>query len=190
MLVYNSKAQDEKFSLMLRTVPQTRPDTAVLINAATQVGRKENSIRPQKRASLDWPTPFGFRRDDSSEITSVPRTQNQSSTSLLKPRHIDTETLELSLPAKHTTAAQNLVVWPSIKALIPKGIIPSYVMDVETERGLLRLSGCGEGENIGDGHEGAPTPARSSSSDERQMDEVTLSTHGIWGMGQFCTQGV
>ena len=94
--------------------------------------------------------------------------------------------MDVSMPAKHTTAAQNLLLWPSIKALIPKGITPSYVMEEETGRGLLRLYGCGEGEDKGDGHDGAPSPAQSISSEGRRMDEEnTSSPRGVWGSGML-----
>jgi hypothetical protein len=97
------------------------------------------------------------------------------------------EAYELSLPVKHTTAAQNLVTWPSIKTLIPKGITTSYVMDEESARSLLRLHGCGEGSDKNDGHEGAPSSPASSSPSERRRsdDEASSSPHGVWGSGQL-----
>ncbi|KIX10658.1 uncharacterized protein Z518_01742 [Rhinocladiella mackenziei CBS 650.93] len=185
MLVQNSKAQEEKINLLLSNFQKQSSDPATAVGGATPDEQKENVLRSQKRPSPNQSTSMGFRREDSSEVRSLPRTQTQPSTSL-KAKNTEAETFELSLPAKHTTAAQNLVTWPSIQALIPRGITPSYVMDEETGRGLLRLYGCGEGEDKGDGHEGAPSPAGSSSSDGRRMDEeMSSSPHGVWGSGQF-----
>lgn len=92
-------------------------------------------------------------------------------------------------PSSNTpTAAANLLSWPVIKQLIPKDQTASYVMDTESERGLLRLYGCGEGEDRGDGHDGAPSPATSSSSGRYPDEEIAgLSPNGVWGTGQFTT---
>lgn len=97
------------------------------------------------------------------------------------------EPLEFSMPLKHTTAVHHMFEWPLIQALIPKNQSSTYVMDTELNRGLLRLYGCGEGEDKGDGHEGAPSPANSQSSEGRPMDDDTSSTspHGVWGNGQL-----
>lgn len=97
------------------------------------------------------------------------------------------EALEYSMPPKHTTAVHHMFEWPLIKALIPRNQSTTYVMDTELNRGLLRLYGCGEGEDKGDGHEGAPSPAGSQSSEGRPMDDDTssVSPHGVWGNGQL-----
>lgn len=93
------------------------------------------------------------------------------------------------MPLKHTTAVHHLFDWPSVKALIPHNQSKTYVMDLEVSRGLLRFYGCGEGEDKGDGHEGAPSPAGSISSDGRRVDEETSSAspYGVWGNGQLPT---
>jgi hypothetical protein len=95
--------------------------------------------------------------------------------------------MEPSMPVKHTTAVHNLFEWPLIRVLLPKNQSTTYVMDAELSRGLLRLYGCGEGEDKGDGHEGAPSPAASQSSENRQLDDETSSAspHGVWGNGQL-----
>ncbi|ETN40142.1 uncharacterized protein HMPREF1541_04418 [Cyphellophora europaea CBS 101466] len=97
------------------------------------------------------------------------------------------EKLEYSMPPKHTTAVHHMFEWPLIQALIPKNQSNTYVMDTELSRGLLRLYGCGEGEDKGDGHEGAPSPANSQSSEGRIIDDETTSSspHGVWGNGQL-----
>jgi hypothetical protein len=97
------------------------------------------------------------------------------------------ESAKFAMPLKHTTAVHHLFEWPSIKVLLPKNISHTYVNDLEISRGLLRFFGCGEGEDKGDGHEGAPSPAPSSSSEGRRGDEDTSSAspHGVWGNGQL-----
>lgn len=125
-------------------------------------------------------------------MRTTPHMADQSAPSPLKSRSGDEAGLEvLSMPSKHTTAAQYLLRWPSIAALTPPGIPTTYVMDEERERGLLRLYGCGEGEDKGDGHEGAPSPSGSSSSDGRRLDEeMSSSPHGVWGVGQLHAPGM
>lgn len=82
--------------------------------------------------------------------------------------------------------ASDLLLWPSIKELAPEGVSVSYVMDGELDRGLLRLYGCGEGEDKGDGHDGALSPAASSSSGRIEDDLVSnASPSGVWGTGQL-----
>ena len=91
---------------------------------------------------------------------------------------------EFAFPVKHTTAAQNILSWPSIKTLIPTDHKDTYVMDMEKDRGLLRLYGCGEGEDKNDGGKGPVSPADCSTSSGRADDEVsTPSPGGVWGSG-------
>ncbi|KAK5076620.1 hypothetical protein LTS08_005790 [Lithohypha guttulata] len=82
--------------------------------------------------------------------------------------------------------ASDLLMWPSIQDLAPKDIASTYVMDGEAQRGLLRLYGCGEGEDKGDGHDGAPSPAASNNSSGRMDEDGTNSSpSGVWGTGQL-----
>jgi Fungal Zn(2)-Cys(6) binuclear cluster domain len=97
---------------------------------------------------------------------------------------------EFALPVKHTTAAQNLFSWPSVRILMPKDrpedYTESYVMDLESKRGLLRLYGCGEGEDKNDGGAGAPSPANSSDSSRNEDEQSGASPRGgVWGTGQL-----
>ncbi|KAI9841557.1 MAG: hypothetical protein M1837_000603 [Sclerophora amabilis] len=58
---------------------------------------------------------------------------------------------ELAIPIEHTTAAHKLLRWPSIRALVtPITNNENYVMQVEEKRGLLRVWGRGEGQDLGD----------------------------------------
>lgn len=99
----------------------------------------------------------------------------------------DKDKLDFSMPPKHTTAVHNLFEWPLIKRLLPPKQSTTYVNDLELGRGLLRLYGCGEGEDKGDGHEGVSSPAGSQSDEGRGMDDETSSAspHGVWGNGQL-----
>ena len=92
-----------------------------------------------------------------------------------------------AMPLQHTTGVHNLFEWDSIKSLLSQKQSTSYVMDLEIERGLLRLHGCGEGEDKGDGHEGAPSSTGSSPWEAIRMDEDTslASPREIWGDGRF-----
>jgi hypothetical protein len=96
---------------------------------------------------------------------------------------------DFALPPKHFTAAQNLMEWPSVKAILPEAVAqkPTYVLDLESRRGLLRLYGCGEGEDMNDGREGPASPASQSSSSEGRHDEENSipSPNGVWGSGQL-----
>ncbi|KAK5214680.1 hypothetical protein LTR72_012172, partial [Exophiala xenobiotica] len=182
--------QSEQISIMLHAL-QKNPGSADVGAAATPDEQVEFARRLKKPTQVDSTVEkYPFRRGESSEAQSKPRARNQATSPLLKEGNqegnLETEPFELTLPAKHTTAVQNLVNWPSIKALIPAGITTSYIIDEESGRGLLRLSGSGEGEDKHNGHEGVPSPAGSTSSEGRRMDEETSSSpHGVWGTGQF-----
>lgn len=190
LLTDNSRGQDQKIDSILNVLSRLQPEVFARIEAGNPDERKENVARSQKRITSTNHT-TQFSREDSSDMRITSHMAPQSANSPLKGRNGDEPPFELSLPAKHTTAAQYLLQWPSIAVLIPPGTNPTYVMDEERERGLLRLYGCGEGEDKGDGHEGAPSPAGSSSSDGRRLDEeMSSSPHGVWGVGQFHAPGM
>ena len=91
-------------------------------------------------------------------------------------------------PAEHFTAAQELLEWQPVKDLFPQGKSPSksYVLDLEANRGLLRLYGCGEGDDQYDGGHGGSSPAASSASSGRHEDDLYApSPDGVWGCGQL-----
>lgn len=81
--------------------------------------------------------------------------------------------------------ASDLLTFDFMKELVPPDVQPTYVMDLESERGLLRLYGCGEGEDKYDGHDGAPSPAPSTSSGRMEDDTSVASPSGVWGTGQL-----
>jgi hypothetical protein len=212
MLVQVQKTQSEQFHRHSEQIGRQSEQIGMLLDALQKnqvdVGAAAAATTPEEQVEfarrLKKPPPqveytvekYPFRRGQSSEVQSMPRVRIQTTSAPVKGGNqdgnleeglLEPESFELTLPAKHTTAAQNLVNWPSIKALIPAGITTSYVIDEESGRGLLRLYGSGEGEDKHDGHEGAPSPANSHSSEGRRMDEETSSSspHGVWGTGQF-----
>lgn len=79
---------------------------------------------------------------------------------------------ELSIPLEHITAAHKLLMWPSIKALLPEEYDENYVMKLEDDRGLIWVYGQGEGD---DTHEGAqqwqPSMRNTSSYSTPNWDE-------------------
>ncbi len=93
---------------------------------------------------------------------------------------------ELSIPIEHTTAAQKLLRWPSIKSLI-RGIKvnENYVMDSEENRGLLRLYGKGEGHDVDDGGQPGSTnsPSNSSEGSETPGSQGSSLPESLWGNG-------
>lgn len=185
----NQKAQAESINLLLNAWQQkqhSEPGTAPTPDDHLDF----TALRRRKQSTLadNPPDPaYPFRRGESSDAQSTRRPQVPPNTSdVASPGEAERENFELTLPPKHTTAAQNLLNWPAIARIIPPGITASYVIDEESGRGLLRLYGSGEGEDKNDGHEGAPSPAGSTSSEGRRMDEETSSSpHGVWGNGQI-----
>lgn len=187
-LIQNQETQGEQIKMLLNSAQSGRPVRGGTLDAHAPNAAGEHAAWNTKRSAPMQADSFPLQREDSSEARPASRLPLQRSDSV-KDTNAESESQsnnELALPPDHTTAAQNLVSWPSIKALIPKGITPAYVIDEECGRGLLRLYGCGEGEDKNDGHEGAPSPAGSNSSEGRRMDEETSSSpHGVWGSGQF-----
>ena len=93
-------------------------------------------------------------------------------------------------PGKQTTAVQYLLSWPAIRSLFPKDedteLAGAYVMDLETRRGLLRLYGCGEGQDVTDSDTDDAGPARGPVCDERINDaSSSASLKGVWGKGNL-----
>lgn len=121
---------------------------------------------------------------------------------------------ELSIPVEHAMAAQRLLMWPSIKALLyPKEYDEDYVMKLEESRGLIRVYGRGEGDESSEGTQQGQTyiysasaqslsnadkePPRASSPSDSPWDStrmpvtpaISIKTveHGIEQSGLFTT---
>lgn len=185
MLVQHSKAQDEKISLLLGALEQVRTAQA---GGGTPEGPGQNPGQSLRVTMPNESTSSSLRRETSTDGALPTRAPSQPSRPELKARasSSEEEAMDFSMPSKHTTAAQNLLSWPSIRALVPSGIPPSFVTDEEVDRPLIRLYGCGEGDGRGDNREDAPSPAGPSSLDGRRTDDDVLSSpYGVWGNGQI-----
>ncbi|KIW21762.1 uncharacterized protein PV07_12809 [Cladophialophora immunda] len=117
--------------------------------------------------------------------TDVLMANQQSRVSVVSMQNPEIESIDTAMPAKHTTAVQNLLLWPSIAALVPPGIGPSYVKDIETGRNLLQH--YGEGEHESDEFESDLETVHGDPSEGRRTDDNTSSSslHGVWGSGQL-----
>ncbi|EER36403.1 C6 finger domain-containing protein [Histoplasma capsulatum H143] len=90
----------------------------------------------------------------------------------------DLDAGELSIPIEHTTAAHKLLLWPSIQKLLPERIDADYVMQLEENRGPLRLYGRGEGNDSS-----ADSPVTSPTTLEPDPTIVALGRANAWGSG-------
>jgi hypothetical protein len=80
---------------------------------------------------------------------------------------------ELSIPVEHTTAAHMLLSWPSIRNLLyPHEYDQDYVMRKEEQRGLIRVYGCGKGDDTSEDRM-LPSPLTSSNSSSGWNDTQT-----------------
>jgi Fungal Zn(2)-Cys(6) binuclear cluster domain len=95
--------------------------------------------------------------------------------------NVDSEEMN-SLPHSHTTAAQNLLLWPSIKEFGLESD-PDYVMNEEESRGLLRLYGRGEGHDKMDTGRLPASPAAESGSSVQADDSPSPPAESLWGYG-------
>ena len=179
LLIANQKRQEDKLQTVLD------------MQSGSQ-GMSQLYDRDGRHAASTMPPTLQHQQSEDSQMQAANQAhandllrQHQQATR--EPQQDDDRSgLKFSMPPKHTTAVHNLFDWPSIRNLIPKHQSTSYVMDTEMSRGLLRLYGCGEGEDKHDGHEGVPSPSGSSSSG--RMDEETSSSspqQGVWGSGQL-----
>lgn len=173
------KAQEEKINRLL-SIQETQ--AAQVSSIVSRSSDDQKPIRDEVKVSRSNHVPKQEPRSEPSH-----NQYNQSTpVALTTTTEVPQEPVSRT---KHSTAAANLLSWPSIRVLIPKDQTESYVMDTESERGLLRLFGCGEGEDREDGHDGAPSPATSSSSGRPDDDAASLTPHGVWGTGQFPPAG-
>ncbi|PGH33275.1 hypothetical protein GX50_03886 [[Emmonsia] crescens] len=90
----------------------------------------------------------------------------------------DLDSRELSIPIEHTTAAHKLLLWPSIQKLLPERIDDDYVMQLEENRGPLRLYGKGEGDD-----NFADSPVTSPTSLDYDPAISALARANAWGSG-------
>ncbi|KAI9710171.1 MAG: hypothetical protein M1812_007502 [Candelaria pacifica] len=122
----------------------------------------------------------GLARHDSIKVDDVKHEYESP------PPELIVEAGELSIPIKHTTAAQKLLWWPSIQDLI-NGIKvdKNYVMDGEETRGILRLYGKGEGCDVKDEDQSrmSNSPSNPSESDDTPSCQASSLSESLWGTG-------
>ena len=88
---------------------------------------------------------------------------------------------DLAIPMEHTTAAHKLLRWQSIRNMMRDNPCDeNYVMELEEERGIIRLYGRGEGADSGD--YGSDWTSDGGSSDPDGGAPCPFS-HGVWGIG-------
>ncbi|PGH08887.1 hypothetical protein GX51_00944 [Blastomyces parvus] len=90
----------------------------------------------------------------------------------------DLDAGELSIPIEHTTAAHKLLLWPSIQKLLPERIDADYVMQLEENRGPLRLYGIGEDDDTF-----TESPVTSPTTLDQDPTITSLSRASAWGSG-------
>ena len=93
-----------------------------------------------------------------------------------------------SFSVEHTTAAHRLLRWPAIKALLKPWSYFSddYVMEMEENRGVLRVYGKGRGRDYGDGGQPGPFSPSSNSPNVRgdelhEAQNPASPPEGLWG---------
>ncbi|ORY11806.1 hypothetical protein BCR34DRAFT_483538 [Clohesyomyces aquaticus] len=103
------------------------------------------------------------------------------------------------LLSDHTTPAHLVLEgWPSmqtfcndvpyIKKLLESGHkISDYPMQLEKQRGLLRVWGVGEGHDLNDGAQGPSSP---ESGDSSETHSPAAAREGLWGTGEASSPGM
>lgn len=89
---------------------------------------------------------------------------------------------------EHTTAAHRLLGWPSVRAAFCKPttrtLSDDYVMKLEEKKGLLRVYGRGEGQDVGDGGHPSPTVSTASPRSEEASElRSPPPVEELWGSG-------
>ncbi|KAI9842480.1 MAG: hypothetical protein M1838_003105 [Thelocarpon superellum] len=118
---------------------------------------------------------MALRSDDVAPVNSTAALLDQETTGELG---------ELTIPMEHTTAAHKLLRWPSIRSLMTQITEDEhYVMRAEESRGILRLHGRGECNDIGDcGGPGGSSDAGGTES-ESSYPSPSNSAEALWGTG-------
>ncbi len=174
-------ATEEKLDSLLSTV-RSLAEGRALDKPAGSVAMVKTTSRPQAKEEARSDSRMKY---NSHEIINAPFMQGSSMPVDQVPHTVDGNESQSATKTRGPMGASDLLNWPAIRELAPKDIPATYVMDGELERGLLRLYGCGEGEDKGDGHDGVPSPAASSSSGRMEEETSTASPSGVWGTGQF-----
>ena len=181
----NALALEARMDSLQREVASMQREMNGKLNRLLQAYEKAEHLPPEKRATKSTllPNPATWQ----SPYTVAPQTQHglmqtdsPNHISPFIPVNVDSEALN-TLPHSHTTAAQNLLLWPSIMKFGLESN-PDYVMIEEESRGILRLYGRGEGHDRMDGGQGAASPAGSSAG-SRADDSLSPPAESVWGYG-------
>ncbi len=184
----NALALEAKIDTLQRETDKTNDKLDKILQVfETQPWRNDNKmlaedLSPEKRARIS--TTLQENRLGSSVATAVdiqPGVIPMDSSDFVNPANVDSEAMN-TLPHSHTTAAQHLLLWPSIRKFGLESN-PDYVMILEENRGILRLYGRGEGHDKMDGSQGPASPADSSSSSWRADDSPSPPAESLWGYG-------
>ncbi|KAI9836789.1 MAG: hypothetical protein M1819_000954 [Sarea resinae] len=155
--VDSMKAELRRVERSLQAFTKSLPNSSGQVAEDAQENTSDTQETPRSSSSQNT----GIRLEDYTHPMSRDQSVATENSSYDQNAH---EILELSIPIEHTTAAQKLLSWDSIRKLtLSVRINEAYVMDLEKSRGLIRLYGRGEGGvNQGASHAGSPrlsTPA-------------------------------
>lgn len=184
----NALALEAKIDSIQREMGNMQRETNDKLNRLLQVYESSRNdiktlaedLSPEKRAriSTTLQNPATYPPQPQALVTDI----QHDTLSMTSPTfvNVDSEATN-TLPHSHTTAAQHLLLWPSIQAFGLESN-PDYVMDLEESRGILRLYGRGEGHDKMDGSQGPASPADSSTS-SRAEDSPSPPAESVWGYG-------
>ena len=176
------KSTDDKLNSLLSTVQSLVDKRSLDSRSSRSVPMARTTSRPQTKEEPRSDPSLNFWGHQTINAPFMQKSTNHT----MQQNNTTDDTTQEEKKKKKRTDASALLEWTAISELVPKDIPVSYVLDGEAERGLLRLYGCGEGEDKGDGHEGAvASPAASSSSGRMEEDVSTSSPSGVWGTGQL-----
>lgn len=176
---------------MQREMSNMQHETNDKLNQLLHVYDRKELLSPQKQATASTASTASTALQSTATWQSSQAHPADSQPGLMStnpPNHVDfaipantANKEENSLPHSHTTAAQNLLLWPSIKEFGLESN-PDYVMNEEERRGILRLYGRGEGHDKMDSGQGPASPADSSSSVPTD-DSPSPPAESLWGFG-------
>lgn len=169
---------DEKLSNLINTVQTLVESRMVEARSTASVPMVKSRSRPQTKEEPRTAVTVNGHHDINAPFI--------NNTNFRQSGDQQSQTTEKATSDKRgPMGASDLLTFEFIKELVPPDVQSTYVMDLESERGLLRLYGCGEGEDKYDGHDGAPSPAPSTSSGRMDDDVSVSSPSGVWGNGQL-----
>ncbi|EEP76018.1 predicted protein [Uncinocarpus reesii 1704] len=179
----------DKMDDVIRLLTAQNEKLDALMGNSSQTISSNSIAEPESKQPLYHATPPQQQKGSETEPAKLP-VPDKVANDIVKQEQGDTQPVgddELSIPIEHTTAAHKLLLWPSIRALIPDRIDDDYVMKLEEARGPIRPYGRGEG--CGSIRTSAyPLSPIVSSSSPRDEDMFQFCGSG-WGTGFEIYQG-